>query len=155
MDDNIEYTSWVFPSNKAIADEFEREVVNKNLWLHIDGLPTDVDEFVALVKESPVKIITPAEDNRIEYRSHTSNINELIELLSTYKSWGTFRTPNTVAQLYSAFINNRDMDMPIVLEYERNGRTVRRVLGGNTRMDIARQLGVEIRAVVVTLEDEI
>ena len=45
--------------------------------------------------------------------------------------------------------------MPIVLEYERNGRTVRRVLGGNTRMDIARQLGIEIRAVVVTLEEGI
>ena len=78
MDDNIEYNSWVFPSSKAISDEFEREVVNKNLWLHIDGLPTDVDEFVALVKESPVKIITPAEDNRIEYRSRTSNINQEI-----------------------------------------------------------------------------
>jgi hypothetical protein len=145
------YNKWVFPSTQSISNEFDREVVNKNLWLHIDNIPTSKQEFVQLVKKSPVVTVDKNIDFRIEYRSRTKTKDELLNLLKTYKSWGTFRTPETLDALYNKFNNNSELDMPILIGYIRNGNKVVRVLSGNTRMDIAFQLNNEVKAIFVDL----
>lgn len=105
-----------------------------------------MEDFKKSVEEGVETEITQAMDSRIAYRSGTSSKEQLISLLKSYASWPEYRNEKTVDAMYDGFKQNKKMTMPIVLKMP-NGSL--RVMGGNTRMDVAFQLGINPRVIMV------
>lgn len=145
INESIDYNSWVKPDLDTLKREFrvEHEYKNQN-WFK------NVDEFIKAVDNAEVVTITPSIDSNIEYRSKTKSYSDLINLLSTYNSWGRYRTEDTTKHLYNSLKNNKELDMPIVLRWP-NGKM--RIFSGNTRMDVAFQLGINPQVLMVDLID--
>jgi hypothetical protein len=73
-------------------------------------------------------------DARIENRSGTRNMKELLSLIKSYRSYPKYRNEKTLADLESKIKGKGEMSVPVVLEFP-DGTL--RIMGGNTRMDIA------------------
>lgn len=112
-----------------------------------DAFPT-FEDFKAAADAGKVMEVTPAMDSKITYRSGTTSKAELLNLIRGYASYPQYRNEKTIDGLYAAFQNNTEMTMPIVLEFP-NGKL--RVMGGNTRMDVAFQLGVNPKVLVIKI----
>jgi len=106
----------------------------------------DEDDFLNAIKNSKITTITPSEDQDIDYRSGTESYEELLDLIQNYRSYPEFRNEKTLKDIYDGFKNNQSMDYPIVIEFEDGSR---RVFSGNTRMDIAFQLGINPKVLLV------
>jgi hypothetical protein len=87
-------------------------------------------------------------DSRISYRSGTQSYEELLNLIKGYRSYPEFRNEKTLKGLYDAFDRRGEMTMPIVLKFK-NGNM--RVMGGNTRMDVAFQKGYLPKVLLITV----
>ncbi|MGA1049105.1 MAG: hypothetical protein ACO3UU_13940, partial [Minisyncoccia bacterium] len=83
---------------------------------------------------------------RIAYRSGTESKEELLDLIKSYRSYPKYRNEKTLENMYNRFETNQSMDMPIVLEF---GDGQRRIFAGNTRMDIAFQLGINPKVLLI------
>jgi hypothetical protein len=135
------YTGWVRPSIDSLKQEFRVEHELKgHSWF------ADEAEFLEAAGRAKTVTITPAIDRKIGYRSGTKTYDALVKLLQTYKSWGKYRSEEKLQNMYSRLRNNLDMDMPIVLKFPDGGM---RVFGGNTRMDIAFQLGIDPKVLMI------
>ena len=104
------------------------------------------EEFLNAIKNGKITTITPSEDQDIDYRSGTESYDELLDLIKSYRSYPEFRNEQTLKSIYDGFKTNQLMDLPIVIE-DKEG--YRRVFSGNTRMDIAFQLGINPKVLIV------
>jgi hypothetical protein len=139
--ESIMYNSWVRPNLDALKQEYriEHDMKGHN-WFN------DEQEFLDAVNKAKVVTITPATDRLIGYRSRTNSYDELVNLLSSYRSWGKYRNEDKLQQLYDRISNNLELDMPIVLKFPDGNM---RVFSGNTRMDVSFQLGVNPQVLMV------
>jgi hypothetical protein len=139
--ESIMYNSWVRPSLDALKQEYriEHDMKGHN-WFN------DEQEFLDAVNKAKVVTITPTTDRLIDYRSRTNSYDELVNLLSSYRSWGKYRNEDKLQQLYDRISNNLELDMPIVLKFPDGNM---RVFSGNTRMDVSFQLGVNPQVLMV------
>lgn len=146
LQENASFSNWVMPKNDVLAREYKVEYELKGLGrMYGNPFPTAQD-FIIAANMAPRVKITRAMDNQVSYRSGVSASKEqLIALLSTYRSWPTYRNEKTVDDIYNGFINNKAMEMPIILK---QGSRMR-IFSGNTRADIAFQLGLPYYTAIV------
>jgi hypothetical protein len=137
----IKFDNWHIPSMDVLKREFkvEHELKRKNLW-------HDEKDFLNAIKEGEVETITPSEDRKIGNRSRTVSKEDIIDLIQGYASYPVFRNEDTVEAIYQGFRENKPIEMPIVIEFNNGSR---RVFSGNTRMDIAFQLGINPDVIIV------
>ena len=116
--------------------EYRIEVLYKGLK-NIPGLET-WEEFYSRVKRGKKVSLTKSMDREIHYRSRTQNKRQLLSLIRSYASYPEFRNEGTVQNLYDRIENGQPMHMPLILRWPDG---TQRILSGNTRLDIAFQLG--------------
>lgn len=139
-------TTWIRPTIENLKHEYDIEYVMKGVGaLHTNSFGS-FEEFYSAAEKGEVVDLTPAVDSNISYRSHTSTKQQLINLLKSYRSWPEFRNYDTVENLYDRIGNGKPMTMPVVLRFA-NGSM--RILGGNTRLDVAFQLGKTPRVLII------
>lgn len=134
------FSNWRTPSPSQLKQEFkiEQEMKDNEFW-------ENEEEFLKAVSQGQISTITPQQDQNIDYRSHTQTYDELHNLIKSYNSYPEFRNEGTLKALYNGFKENKPMDMPIVVEFSDGGR---RIFSGNTRMDVAIQLGINPRVII-------
>jgi DNA-binding transcriptional regulator YhcF (GntR family) len=137
----IQFSNWKTPSLPQLKQEFKVEQIlkNRHYW-------NSEEDFLEAVKNGKIVTITPEEDQNIDNRSYTESYDELLNLIQSYRSYPEFRNEETLQTIYDGFKNNKSMDLPIVMEFN-NGR--KRIFSGNTRMDIAFQLGINPKVLLV------
>ena len=137
----LNFSNWKTPSLSQLKQEFkiEQEMKGNEFW-------EDEADFLNAVKNGKIVTITPSEDQDIDYRSGTTSYEELLDLIQGYRSYPEFRNEKTLKSIYDGFKTNQPMDYPIVIEDE-NG--YRRIFSGNTRMDIAFQLGIDPKVLLI------
>jgi hypothetical protein len=137
----IGFSNWVMPSESKLKQEFkiEQEMKGNEFW-------ENEEDFLNAVKNGKITTINSNEDQDIDYRSGTTSYEELLDLIQGYRSYPEFRNEKTLKAIYDGFKNNQAMDYPIVIEDE-NG--AKRIFSGNTRMDIAFQLGIDPKVLLV------
>jgi hypothetical protein len=135
------YDAWVVPSDDVLKREFhvEQTLKRNRFW-------DDEEDFMEAIKNAKIEEITPSKNTGISYRSNTRSFDDLHSLISSYRSYPEFRNEDTLKNLYNRIKENKSLDLPIVIEFS-NGR--RRVFSGNTRMDVAFQLGVNPKVLIV------
>ena len=136
-----QFSNWKTPSLSQLKQEFkvEQELKGRHFW-------KDEEDFLNAVKDGKILTITPSEDQNINYRSHTDSYEELLDLIKSYRSYPEYRNEETLKAIYDGFKNNQPIDLPIVIEFS-NGN--KRIFSGNTRMDIAFQLGINPKVLLV------
>jgi len=137
--------NWITPSIPTLQREFNVEQVLKNQ----NFFPNE-NSFLNAVKNATVQEITPEIDATIGYRSGTTTKEDLIALSKTYGSWPKYRNEETINSIYDGLSLGKDMEMPMVLQFP-NGN--KRVFSGNTRMDAARQLGINPNVLMLNVPD--
>jgi hypothetical protein len=90
--------------------------------------------------------ITPEEDKTIRYRSRTESYEELLSLIKSYRSYPKYRNEESLKAIYDGFKSNSSMTLPIVIKFADG---TKRVFSGNTRMDIAFQLGINPKVLLI------
>jgi len=141
-DKKITFDNWKVPSEDKLKQEFQREHESKGN----DFFDSEQD-FLEALKNADIITVTDEDDKLIDYRSRTTDKEDLLDLISTYRSWKQgFRTKETFNAIYDGFMNNLPMELPIVIEFADGER---RVFSGNTRMDAAFHLGIEPKVLLV------
>lgn len=149
--EQVRFTNWVRPSKDDLALEYRIEYEIKPLKrMTGDAFPT-LKSFLAAVDNAKELRVTPAIDRNIDYRSRTKTKESLLSLIRGYASYPEFRNEETIEAIYDGFRNNRPMKMPIVLQM---GPNKMRIMGGNTRMDIAQHLGIDPVVLLVDVPDQ-
>ena len=135
------FSNWKMPSSSQLKQEFkiEQEMKGNEFW-------DSEEEFLDAVKNGKIVTITPSEDQNIDYRSGTESYDELLDLIKSYRSYPEFRNEETLKAIYDGFKENKAMDYPIVIQDEDGSK---RIFSGNTRMDIAFQLGINPKVLTV------
>jgi hypothetical protein len=151
------YNSWVMPDDATLKREFYVEHGLKRL-----NCFDSEEAFISAARSGKVEEITPEKDKTIVYRSRIygrhvgdpdalqKNKEALKNLLMRYRSWPEFRNEETLNNLYARLENNEELDMPIVLDLL-NGKY--RIFAGNTRMDVAFQMGINPRVLVIKTQN--
>jgi hypothetical protein len=136
-----QFSNWKMPSQSNLKQEFkiEQEMKGNKFW-------DTEEEFLNVIKNGKIITIDSNEDQDIDYRSGTTSYEELLNLIQSYKSYPEFRNEKTLKAIYDGFKNNQPMDLPIVIEFEDGAK---RVFSGNTRMDVAFQLGINPKVLLV------
>lgn len=136
-----EFSNWKMPSLSQLKQEFkiEQEMKGNEFW-------DSEEEFLNAVKNGKIVTITPSKDQNINYRSGTESYEELLNLIRGYKSYPEFRNEETLKAIYDGFKENKAMDYPIIIEDAKGNR---RIFSGNTRMDIAFQLGINPKVLLI------
>lgn len=144
------FTNWVKPSKEDLALEYKIEYEIKPLkQITGNAFPT-VNSFLKAAKAAKVLRLTDSIDRKIEYRSRTKTKSSLLSLIKGYASYPQFRNEDTIEAIYDGFKSNEPMKMPIVLQFS-DGRM--RIMGGNTRLDIAFQLGVTPKVLLISVPE--
>lgn len=145
----IQFTNWVMPSKSTLEREYQIEYELKNLGRRLgDPFPTNED-FIKACREGEIIVVDSSMDDEIDYRSRTTSKAELLSLIKTYRSYPEFRNEQTLDQIYEGFKNNKPMEMPIIISQD-GGRYIR-IFSGNTRMDVAFQLGINPKAILLEI----
>jgi hypothetical protein len=139
----VSYNAWVIPDEDTLRREFKVEHEYKNL-----NLFDDVEEFLTKVKDGEITPVSKSDDMSIINRSRTGSFDSLLNLISSYASYPKYRNEDTLKDLYTKMEENKELDFPIVLQYP-DGR--RRIFSGNTRMDVAFQLGITPKVILVNV----
>jgi hypothetical protein len=146
LESKINFTNWVKPSDKDIALEYKIEYQIKPLkQMSGDAFPT-LESFVSAVKRAQIMKVPASIDSKISYRSRTRTKEDLLSLIRNYASYPEFRNEKTIEAIYDGFRENKPMKMPIVLKMPDGDM---RIMGGNTRMDIANHLGITPQVILV------
>jgi hypothetical protein len=134
LKESIQFTNWKLPSLSQLKQEFkiEQEMKGNEFW-------DNEADFLNAIKNGEIITITPSEDQDIDYRSGTTSYEELLDLIKSYRSYPEFRNEKTLKSIYDGFKTNQPMDLPIIIKSEDG---YKRIFSGNTRMDIAFQLGI-------------
>jgi type IV secretory pathway VirB9-like protein len=148
LQEKIQFNNWIIPSDKDIELEYKIEYDIKPLKrITNDAFPT-VNDFKEAVKSGEVVNVTKSFDRKISYRSRTKSKEEIISLIKGYASYPEFRNEKTIEAIYEAFKDNKPMKMPFIIEMP-NGKM--RIMSGNTRLDIAQQLGITPKAILIKI----
>jgi hypothetical protein len=141
LKENIQFTNWKLPSLSQLKQEFkiEQEMKGNEFW-------DSEANFLSAIKNGEIVTITPSEDQDIDYRSGTTSYEELLDLIKSYRSYPEFRNEKTLKSIYDGFKTNQPMDLPIVIKSEDG---YKRIFSGNTRMDIAFQLGINPKVLLI------
>jgi hypothetical protein len=141
LKESIQFTNWKLPSLSQLKQEFkiEQEMKGNEFW-------DSEANFLNAIKNGEIVTITPSEDQDIDYRSGTTSYEELLDLIKSYRSYPEFRNEKTLKSIYDGFKTNQPMDLPIVIKSEDG---YKRVFSGNTRMDIAFQLGINPKVLLI------
>jgi len=139
----VSYNAWVIPDEDTLRREFKVEHEYKNL-----NLFDDVEEFLTKVKDGEITPVSKSDDMSIINRSRTGSFDSLLNLISSYASYPKYRNEDTLKDLYTKMEENKELDFPIVLQYP-SGR--RRIFSGNTRMDVAFQLGITPKVILINV----
>ena len=143
------FDNWVKPSTKDIELEYKIEYQMKPLkQLTNDAFP-ELEDFKKAVKAARVVEVTPSMDRKIQYRSGTKTKEQLLGLIRGYASYPEFRNEKTIDAIYQGFAYNKPMKMPFVVKFK-NGDM--RIMGGNTRMDVAFQMGINPKVLVIEVK---
>jgi hypothetical protein len=143
----IKFTNWVRPPLEDLKREFKVEHEKKGLHFFADE-----EEFLAACKEGSIMTITPSIDSRIEGRSHTKSYAQLLSLIKNYQSYPKYRNEDSLKSIYNGFKTNSPMHLPIVIKGI--GGMGMRVFSGNTRLDVASQLGIQPKALVIDARNQ-
>ena len=135
------YNAWIKPDMQMLAQEFRVEHEKKGRRYFANQ-----KQFLEAAQSAEVRTIDKATDRSIGNRSHTRTFDELHNLIKRYKSYPKYRNEEKLEDMYKRLGNNKPMDMPIVFE-DHNGEL--EVFSGNTRMDIAFQMGIEPKVLVI------
>lgn len=140
------FTNWVMPSDRDIALEYKIEYTIKPLKkMTGDAFPT-VEDFIKAVKSAKIVDLSPSFDRKVQNRSRTKSKEQIMNLIKGYASYPEFRNEKSVTAIYQAFADNKAMKMPFVLKFP-NGDM--RIMAGNTRADIAIQMNIIPKAVLI------
>jgi len=140
--------NWVRPSDASIRKEYQIEYLKHLIHeLPRNIFPTEA-AFVKAVKAAPVVEVSVAVDRNIDNRSRTKNMEQLLDLISGYRSFPKFRNADTLKELEKLIKAGKPVDMPIVVKFPKDGM---RVLAGNTRMDIAFMNGITPKVIMLDL----
>jgi hypothetical protein len=134
------FSNWIMPS----IEDLKREFMVEHEFKGLDYFQSE-DDFMDACLNSEIETITPEDDYYIDNRSNTNSYEEIISMIKHYASYPQYRNEKTVRDIYNGFENNRPMVYPIV--FEDDGE--RFVFSGNTRMDIAFQLGINPMVLIV------
>lgn len=141
-----QFDNWVVPDDDKLKLEFKVEhELKENDFFDSFG------EFRSAVKSGKVQVIDRNKDKDIQYRSRTKTKSELLNLIRTYRSYPQFRNELTIDNLYDGFENNKPMEMPIVIEFKNKKR---RIMAGNTRMDVAFMLKINPKVLIIKSKRE-
>ena len=137
----LKFDNWKMPSTEQLKQEFEieHEIKGNEFW-------GSEEEFLQACKGGQVVTITPEEDKTIRYRSRTESYEELLSLIKSYRSYPKYRNEESLKAIYDGFESNSPMTLPIVIKFADG---TKRVFSGNTRMDIAFQLGINPKVLLV------
>lgn len=138
------YNSWVMPNKQMLAREFRVEHEKKGRR----DFASEQD-FIQAVQNAEIRKIDKSTDKRIGNRSHTTTFDELHDLIKMYRSYPKYRNEESLRDMYKRFGNNQPMDMPII--FDDNGEL--EIFSGNTRMDIAFQMGITPKAMIININD--
>lgn len=138
------FTNWQFPNDETLKHEFQHEFMDKLHWQDY-GPEMSFAEFKFKCQHSSWEEITPERDAKMSNRTHTRSKESLINVIKNYRSYPKFRNEETVQNLYDRFSENMEMDMPIIMQYRGGSEAV---MAGNTRMDVAFQLGINPKVIV-------
>jgi len=147
IEDFYNFNNWKIPTVEKLKLEYkvEHELKGNNFF-------DSEEDFLNAVENANVSEVTKngventISDRLINYRSDTSSKDELMRLIRSYRSYPQFRNEKTVEEIYEGYRNNLPMDYPIVIRFN-NGRY--RIFSGNTRMDVAFQLGINPKVLVI------
>lgn len=141
--DELQFSNWRIPSLNQLRLEYKIEdVIKGNHFFNSE------DDFLRAIQDAEIITISQKKDAGISYRSGTTNKEDLLDLIRSYRSYPEFRNEKTIEAIYDGFKNNSPMDYPIILQFK-SGK--RRVFSGNTRMDIAFQLGIDPKVLLVKI----
>lgn len=146
LKEQMEFDNWKLPSLEQLMLEFkvEHTLKGNDFW-------NSEEDFLEAIENAEVISISKEEDRNISYRSRTRSKEDLLSLIRGYRSYPQYRNEKTIEKIYEGFMENKPMDLPIVIEFA-NGR--RRIFSGNTRLDIAFQLGITPKVLLVQSETE-
>jgi hypothetical protein len=146
LKEQMEFDNWKLPSLEQLMLEYkvEHTLKGNDFW-------NSEEDFLDAVENGEIISISKEEDRNISYRSRTRSKEDLLSLIRSYRSYPQFRNEKTIEKIYEGFMENKPMDLPIVIEFA-NGR--RRIFSGNTRLDIAFQLGITPKVLLVQSETE-
>lgn len=133
--------TWIKPTEDNLKHEFKVEIQLKG-----NKFFDSYEQFKQQADKATVVELTDEIDRKISYRSRTSSKQQLINLIRGYRSYPEFRNEQTIENLYQRIGAGETMTMPIVIKFK-NGSM--RVLGGNTRLDVAFQLGVSPKVLMI------
>jgi len=143
--ENESFDNWVMPDDKAIELEYNVEYKHHTRYSFGDIFPT-VEDFKEAVHSGKQVKLTKEMDRSVGNRSRTSDMEDLRDLVSSYRSWPKYRNDETLQAIVDGFKSGSAMKMPFILEYE-PGR--QQVMSGNTRLDIAYMLGITPTVIVI------
>jgi hypothetical protein len=124
-------------TDTEIKQEYEWEYSKQRSFTG-NAFPT-VKEFEAAVKEGTPTTLTRAMDAKVAYRSHVESLEELKDLVSTY------RYPRDVDRIVKGIKSGDAIPYPIILR--KNGAL--RIMSGNTRVEVAFLLNVNPKVLIV------
>jgi hypothetical protein len=142
----LSFNNWKLPALSQLKQEYKVEHELKGNYFF-----DSEDEFLEAVDQGQIVEITPSEDQNIEYRSGTTSYEELLDLIKSYRSYPKYRNEDTIKSLYDGFKEGKPMDLPIVIEFADGSK---RIFAGNTRMDVAFQLGINPKVLLVKSKED-
>lgn len=139
--ESIQFNNWKLPSVSQLKQEFkiEHEMKGNNFF-------NDEDEFFQAIENGKIITITPSMDTQIDNRSGTTSYDELLDLIKSYRSYPKYRNEDALKAIYNGFKNNQTMDYPIIIEF---ADKTKYIFSGNTRMDIAFQLKINPKVLLI------
>lgn len=147
IQEQTRFSNWVKPDLDALKLEYKVEYQKKpGLQSETNNaFPTERD-FLQAARDAKVVEVDKNFDRKIANRSNTGSKEALLSLIRGYASYPKYRNEDTIDALYNGFETNAPMKMPIVLQMPDGGY---RVMGGNTRMDVAFQLGIKPKVLLI------
>lgn len=141
------YEAWQMPDEQNLKQEYKVEYQLKpGLKREIGNVWSTYEDFLQSVGQGKVIKFDNKNDNKVMNRSHTVSKQGLMNLISGYASYPEFRNEKTVDNLYNRISANQPLNLPIILKMP-NG--VLRIMSGNTRADVAKQLVGYYKALVI------
>lgn len=135
MADITQYDSWRPQSQKELETEWLYEHDKMEYFLNTDRF-NDLEEFLDVCKKGRVIRLTMAQDRKVHRRTFMRTVKDVEGLVASYRS-AEFRK-GVPTNLYNAFKNKEPIPRPII--FNQKGQDY--IIGGNTRLTVARIAGV-------------